>query len=132
MHNRVLFIGDNSQMMTTTNGNVCTERAFAIIMGLGVISAASYGAAAEAARNPLQPTKEDTTKQTRRKKHQTHPPDRLLRRQMNRNSKQKDLENCIRILVWCVCRFRVGPYYEGGLEETMMRREAALIVEDRE
>ena len=114
-------------------------------MGLGALSAASYGAAtavrtwrdfqaeraAEAARNPPQTTEDDTTKADAKEEKE----EASTRSTTDTADEEKQQEEAGPRENVFASWFGVGvgsKYYEGGFEETMTRREAALILGVRE
>lgn len=109
---------------------VPNERVVAIIMGLGALSAASYGASMtvsawkeyKASLPPDEPPSESKEEPAQKEKQEPS-------KKKDKASAKKERENIF--AKWLGAD--VGAkYYEGGFEETMTRREAALILGVRE
>lgn len=116
------------------HSTVTSERAAAIILSLGALSAASYGVAtAVRAYNDYreQSAKEEAEAAEEAKRNPTKPEEDSAKETSGKETKENKgpRENIFQS--W----FGVGvgaKYYEGGFEDTMTRREAALILGVRE
>lgn len=109
----------------------------AIILGLGALSAASYGAATavrtwnayqeEKAKTP-EPEQNDENNDTKKASKEEEKDEPQPNTSNNNNDDDGPRENIF--TTW----FGAGQsnYYEGGFEDTMTRREAALILGVRE